>query len=88
MTTNFQSVMTGTPEKRVEALQQLLGYPLNQRDPEKNLFWYLCPGAREDAASENQPVAVGFTHTVMAFLGGCLAIWPSSAPNSIRCLNF
>jgi hypothetical protein len=52
--------MTGTPEERVEALRQFLGYPLKQRDPEKNLFWYLRPGADEDTASETRPVAVRF----------------------------
>ena len=52
--------MTGTPEQRVEALRQWLGYPIKQRDPEKNLFWYLRPGADDDAASETRPVAVGF----------------------------
>ncbi len=60
MAANFTSVMTGTPEQRVEALRQFLGYPLKQRDPEKNLFWYLRPGADEDTASETRPVAVGF----------------------------
>jgi type I restriction-modification system DNA methylase subunit len=57
---SFQAVMTGTPEQRVEALRQFLGYPLKQRDPEKNLFWYLRPGVDEDTASETRPVAVGF----------------------------
>ena len=56
----IQAVMTGTPEQRVEALRQWLGYPIKQRDPEKNLFWYLRPGADDDAASETRPVAVGF----------------------------
>ena len=56
----IQAVMTGTPEQRVEVLRQFLGYPFKQRDPEKNLFWYLRPGADDDAASETRPVAVGF----------------------------
>ena len=52
--------MTGTPEQRVSALQQFLGYPVKERDPQKNQFWYLRPGVDKEAARETRPVAVEF----------------------------
>lgn len=45
---------------RVEALRQLLGYPVKELDPEGSRFWYLRPGSDENEAAETCPVAVGF----------------------------
>lgn len=56
----LQSMMTGTQEGRVEALRQILDYPLKQRDPEGSRFWFLRPGADEDEAEDTCPIAVGF----------------------------
>jgi len=56
----LQSVISGTPASRVEALRQLLGYPLKQRDPEGSRFWFLRPGADEVEAENTCPIAVGF----------------------------
>jgi hypothetical protein len=56
----LRAVITGTEKDRVAALQQLLGYPVMQRDPEGSRFWYLHPGENESQASETQPIAVGF----------------------------
>jgi len=50
----------GSPESRVEALREQLGYPANQRDPEGSRFWFLRPGADEAEAEETCPIAVGF----------------------------
>lgn len=57
---NLQSVMTGKPEQRVEALRLLLGYPLKQRDSEGSRFWFLRPGIDESEAEDTCPIAVGF----------------------------
>jgi len=57
---DLQAVVTGTQESRVEALRQILGYPLKQRDPGGSRFWFLRPGADEDEAEETCPIAVGF----------------------------
>ncbi|WP_370567719.1 type ISP restriction/modification enzyme [Limnothrix sp. FACHB-881] len=57
---DLQAVIAGTQESRVEALRQILGYPLKQRDPEGSRFWFLRPGADEDEAEETCPIAVGF----------------------------
>jgi|GEM_PF-2623842 len=56
----LQGMMTGTQEGRVEGLQQILDYPLKQRDPEGTRFWFLRPGADEDEAEDTCPIAVGF----------------------------
>lgn len=56
----LQSVVIGDQENRVEALRQLLHYPLKQRDPEGSRFWFLRPGPDENEAQETCPIAVGF----------------------------
>ncbi len=56
----LHAVMTGDLNRRVEALRQLLGYPVKELDPEGSRFWYLRPGANEDEAGETCPIAVGF----------------------------
>ncbi|PPS41944.1 type ISP restriction/modification enzyme [Chroococcidiopsis sp. TS-821] len=57
---NLRAVITGTETDRVEALQQLLGYPIKQRDSQGSRFWYLRPGKTKLEAEETQPIAVGF----------------------------
>ncbi|UKP01418.1 type ISP restriction/modification enzyme [Nostoc sp. UHCC 0870] len=57
---NLRTFMVGTEENRVEALKELLGYPVLQRDPQGSQFWYLRPGENEDEALETCPIAVGF----------------------------
>jgi len=57
---DLRSVISGTPESRVEALRQLLGYPVRQRDPEGSRFWFLRPGVDEDEAEDTCPIAVDF----------------------------
>lgn len=57
---DLQAVISGTQESRVEALRQILEYPLKQRDPEGSRFWFLRPGADEDEAEDTCPIAVGF----------------------------
>ncbi|MGL5083856.1 MAG: hypothetical protein ACRC8A_20425 [Microcoleaceae cyanobacterium] len=57
---DLQSVISGTQESQVEALRQLLGYPVEQRDPEGSRFWFLRPGADENEATDTCPIAVGF----------------------------
>lgn len=54
------AVMTGTDSNRVEALRQVLGYPVKQRDPGRSRFWYLRPGENKSEAEETCPIAVGF----------------------------
>jgi hypothetical protein len=56
----FQSVMVGSQENRIEGLRKLLAYPLKQRDPEGSRFWYLRPGADVDEAQDTCPIAAGF----------------------------
>lgn len=57
----LQAVMTGTDlNHRVEALRQLLGYPVKEHDPEGSRFRYLRPGADEEEAEDTCPIAVGF----------------------------
>ncbi|MCC5654209.1 N-6 DNA methylase [Nostoc sp. XA013] len=57
----LQAVMTGTDlNHRVEALRQLLGYPVKEHDPQGSRFWYLRPGIDELEAEETCPIAVGF----------------------------
>lgn len=57
----LHAVMTGTDlNRRVEALRQLLGYPVKERDPEGSRFWYLRPGTDEEEAEETCPIAVAF----------------------------
>ncbi|WP_448514995.1 N-6 DNA methylase [Parathermosynechococcus lividus] len=56
----LQAVIFGTQESRVEALRQILGYPLKQRDPGGSRFWFLRPGADADEAEDTCPIAVGF----------------------------
>jgi predicted helicase len=57
----LQVVMKGKDKNsRVEALRQLLGYPVKELDPEGSRFWYLRPGNDENEAAETCPVAVGF----------------------------
>ena len=57
---DLQSIILGTQKSRVEALRQLLGYPVKQRDPEGSRFWFLRPGIDEDEAEDTCPIAVGF----------------------------
>lgn len=57
---DLQAVVAGTQENRVEALRQMLDYPLKQRDPGGSRFWFLRPGADEDEAEDTCPIAVGF----------------------------
>ncbi len=56
----LQSVTVGSQESRVEALRQILGYPVKQRDSQGSRFWFLRPGADEDEAEDTCPIAVGF----------------------------
>ncbi|MEA5567519.1 type ISP restriction/modification enzyme [Anabaena sp. UHCC 0399] len=56
----LQDVIGGTDINRVEALRQMLGYPVKERDPLGSRFWYLRPGADEEEAEETCPIAVGF----------------------------
>ncbi|MBD2138284.1 N-6 DNA methylase [Anabaena sp. FACHB-1237] len=57
----LQVVMKGKDKNsRVEALRQLLGYPVKELDPEGSRFWYLRPGSDENEAAETCPIAVGF----------------------------
>jgi hypothetical protein len=56
----FQTVMTGGEETRVESLRKLLGYPVIQRDPKNPQFWFLRPGKDELDAAETCPIAVRF----------------------------
>jgi len=57
---DLQAVISGMQESRVEALRQILDYPLKQRDPEGSRFWFLRPGTDEDEAADTCPIAVGF----------------------------
>lgn len=57
---DLQAVISGTQENRVEALRQILGYPLKQRDPEGSRFWFLRSGADAAEAQDTCPIAVGF----------------------------
>ena len=45
---------------RVAALQQLLGYPVGEKDPGGSRFWYLRPGVDGEQATDTCPIAVGF----------------------------
>ncbi|HEY9772160.1 MAG TPA: type ISP restriction/modification enzyme [Coleofasciculaceae cyanobacterium] len=56
----FKSVMSGDEKSRVEALKELLDYPIAQRDPQGSRFWFLRPGENTSAAADTQPIAVGF----------------------------
>lgn len=56
----LQAVMTGTESNRIEALRQLLAYPVKQLDPEGSRFWYLRPGEDHLEAADTLPIAVGF----------------------------
>ncbi|MGA1411216.1 MAG: N-6 DNA methylase [Prochlorotrichaceae cyanobacterium] len=56
----LKAVMTGSAEQRVTALQVLLGYPLQQKDPGRSEFWYLRPGVDESEAEDTRPIAVRF----------------------------
>lgn len=56
----IKSVLSGDHQQRVEALRQLLGYPLKEREPEGSRFWFLRPGEDEDEAEDTCPIAVGF----------------------------
>jgi type I restriction-modification system DNA methylase subunit len=56
----FQAVMTGGEEQRVEALRQLLDYPVKAKDSEGSRFWYVRPGNDELEAENTCPIAVGF----------------------------
>lgn len=60
MTSEFQAVMTGPPEQRIEALRSHLGYPVKQLDPGGSRFWYLRPGVDAEEAEYTCPIAVGF----------------------------
>jgi type I restriction-modification system DNA methylase subunit len=57
---DLQAVISGTQERRVEGLRQILGYPIQQRDPEGSRFWFLRPGSDEVEAADTCPIAVGF----------------------------
>lgn len=56
----LQSVTVGSQESRVEALRQILGYPVKQRDSQGSRFWFLRLGVDEDEAEDTCPIAVGF----------------------------
>ena len=57
---DLQVVVSETQESRVEALRQMLDYPLKQRDQGGSWFWFLRPSADEDEAEDTCPIAVGF----------------------------
>lgn len=57
---NSYAFMVGTEDDRVEALKELLGYPVLQHDPQGSDFWYLRPGKNENDALETCPIAIGF----------------------------
>lgn len=57
---NSYAFMVGTEDDRVEALKELLGYPVLQHDPQGSAFWYLRPGKDENEALETCPIAIGF----------------------------
>ncbi|PSB07006.1 DNA methyltransferase [Pleurocapsa sp. CCALA 161] len=52
--------MSGDEKSRVEALKELLDYPIALRDRSGSRFWFLRPGESHSAAEETQPIAVGF----------------------------
>ncbi len=57
----LQTVMQNQDENSyIEALRQLLGYAVKERDPVGSRFWYLRPGSNADEARETCPIAVGF----------------------------
>ncbi len=56
----FKSVVSGDEQSRVEALGELLNYPIVKLDPQGSRFWYLRPGENRSAAADTQPIAVGF----------------------------
>ena len=56
----FKSVVSGDEKSRVEALGELLDYPIVRKDPQGSRFWYLQPGENKSAAEDTQPIAVGF----------------------------
>jgi type I restriction-modification system DNA methylase subunit len=56
----FKSVISGDEKSRVEALKELLDYPILQKDPQGSRFWYLRPGIDKEKAQETCPIAVGF----------------------------
>ncbi|XGB40371.1 MAG: hypothetical protein LVT47_06895 [Cyanobacteria bacterium LVE1205-1] len=56
----YSSLFQKTQESRVEALRQMLDYPLKQRDPGGSRFWFLRPGADEDEVEDTCPIAAGF----------------------------
>ncbi len=58
--TSLAKVMSGSQPDRVEALRQLLGYPLKERDAQGSRFWFIRPGANEEEAQDTCPIAVGF----------------------------
>ena len=57
---NLRAIASGNEKNRVEALREILGYPVVQRDPAGGNYWYLHPGTDEDDAYETCPIAVGF----------------------------
>jgi hypothetical protein len=59
-TQQFKSVMSGNEKSRVEALKELLDYPILQKDPQGSRFWFLRPGKSYSVAADTQPIAVGF----------------------------
>jgi predicted helicase len=80
---SFQAIMTGTPEERVEALRQYLSYPIKERDPEKDQFWYLRPGTDEEMARETQPIAVGFYEKLNEGSDTEIKAWVVSKENAV-----
>lgn len=56
----FKSVVSGDEQSGVKALGELLDYPIVRKDPQGSRFWYLRPGENRSAASDTQPIAVGF----------------------------
>ncbi|OHY35542.1 type ISP restriction/modification enzyme [Cylindrospermopsis raciborskii] len=63
----LQIVRNSQDEKiRVEALRQLLGYPVKELDREGSRFWYLRPGNDEEEAAETCPIAVGFCEELVS----------------------
>jgi hypothetical protein len=74
----FQSLMVGKEEERLEALRQILDYPLKQRDPEGSRFWYLRPGKNKEDAEGTCPIAVGFYRELNDISEADAKVWLTS----------
>lgn len=51
----ISGVISGAPASRVEALRQLLDYPVKQRDSEDSWSWFLRHGADENEPKDTCP---------------------------------